>query len=58
MGRLCGHNVPAKDREVLSDDRFFRVTFRSNDRFDATGFEAFYQFRNYDGKLFVARKSL
>jgi hypothetical protein len=30
--------------KVRSDRKFFRVNFRSNDRFDATGFQATYQF--------------
>ncbi|XP_061386574.1 suppressor of lurcher protein 1-like, partial [Musca vetustissima] len=30
--------------EIRSDDRFFRVTFYSNDRFDRSGFRAYYEF--------------
>ncbi|UYV80716.1 hypothetical protein LAZ67_19001524, partial [Cordylochernes scorpioides] len=42
--RHCGLKKP----QVIDSDReFFRVTFKTNDRFDGTGFEAFYQFRNY-----------
>lgn len=39
--RKCGTGSGFK---VKSDRKFFRVTFRSNDRFDATGFSATYQF--------------
>lgn len=39
--RQCG-SVPRL--EVQSDGRFFRMTFRSNDRLDGTGFTAFYNF--------------
>ena len=34
---------------VTSDGNFFRVTFKSNDAYDKTGFEAFYQFRKQEG---------
>lgn len=30
---------------VRSDGKFFRVTFRSNDRLDGTGFRASYKFK-------------
>lgn len=30
--------------EIRSDDRFFRVSFYSNDRFDRSGFRAYYEF--------------
>ncbi|XP_022651246.1 tolloid-like protein 1 isoform X4 [Varroa destructor] len=40
--RHCGNMKPNK---IESDSDFFRVAFRSNDKFDGTGFEAFYQFR-------------
>ncbi|XP_058976915.1 cubilin isoform X2 [Musca domestica] len=30
--------------EIRSDDRFFRVSFHSNDRFDRSGFRAYYEF--------------
>ncbi|XP_068083956.1 suppressor of lurcher protein 1 [Anabrus simplex] len=39
--RYCGQ---FKEFHVESDRRFFRVTFRSNDRLDGTGFNASYQF--------------
>ncbi|KAK6628449.1 hypothetical protein RUM43_002263 [Polyplax serrata] len=39
--RYCGQLKPFL---VQSDREFFRVTFRSNDRLDGTGFKAFYQF--------------
>uniref|UniRef100_A0A4D5RNL7 Putative conserved secreted protein n=1 Tax=Ixodes scapularis TaxID=6945 RepID=A0A4D5RNL7_IXOSC len=41
--RHCGNLRPTK---IESDADFFRVAFKSNDKFDGTGFEAFYQFRN------------
>ncbi|KAH7948095.1 hypothetical protein HPB52_018458 [Rhipicephalus sanguineus] len=41
--RHCGNLRPTK---IESDADFFRVSFKSNDKFDGTGFEAFYQFRN------------
>ncbi|XP_015788200.1 suppressor of lurcher protein 1-like [Tetranychus urticae] len=40
--RHCGVKKP---KTIESDGDFFRITFKSNDRFDGTGFEAFYQFR-------------
>mgnify|MGYP002715762892 CR=1 FL=1 len=39
--RYCGQLKPFF---VESEREFFRVTFRSNDRLDGTGFQAFYQF--------------
>ena len=39
--RHCGQ---LKEFDVASDRKFFRVTFRSNDRLDGTGFNATYQF--------------
>lgn len=39
--RHCGQ---LKEFEVYSDRKFFRVTFKSNDRLDATGFNASYEF--------------
>lgn len=43
---LCGSNIdaPRRHHKYLSDGSFFRVTFRSNDRYDATGFRASYRF--------------
>ncbi|UYV63645.1 hypothetical protein LAZ67_2005154, partial [Cordylochernes scorpioides] len=41
MPRYCGSNRPTT---IESDVGFFRVTFRSNEKFDATGFDAFYHF--------------
>ncbi|CAG2173618.1 unnamed protein product [Oppiella nova] len=45
MSRNCGVKVP---KNVISDNDFFRIAFKSNDKFDGTGFEAFYQFRAHD----------
>lgn len=39
--RHCGQ---LKEFSIDSDRKFFRVTFRSNDRLDGTGFNATYQF--------------
>lgn len=39
--RHCGQ---LKEFDVRSDRKFFRVTFRSNDRLDGTGFNATYGF--------------
>ncbi|XP_022257003.1 suppressor of lurcher protein 1-like, partial [Limulus polyphemus] len=41
--RHCGLNKP---KTIESESDFFRVTFKSNSRFDGTGFKAFYQFTN------------
>ncbi|CAH0559455.1 unnamed protein product [Brassicogethes aeneus] len=49
--RHCGQS---KEFDIESDRQFFRVTFRSNDRLDAIGFNATYHFMNevetYTGK--------
>ena len=42
MTRYCDIQKPPS--MFKSDGEFFRVTFRSNAVFDATGFEAIYQF--------------
>lgn len=47
LARHCGNQKP---KLIESDADFFRVIFKSNDKFDATGFEAFYQFRKQVGK--------
>lgn len=41
FGRYCGQR---KEFHVESERNFFKVTFRSNDRLDGTGFKAIYQF--------------
>ncbi|KAL1419251.1 hypothetical protein MTO96_005345 [Rhipicephalus appendiculatus] len=41
--RHCGMQKPPN---IESEGEFFRVTFRTNDRFDGTGFSAQYQFRS------------
>ncbi|CAG2110324.1 unnamed protein product [Medioppia subpectinata] len=46
MSRNCGVKAP---KNVISDNDFFRIAFKTNDKFDGTGFEAFYQFRAHDG---------
>ncbi|EEC04048.1 hypothetical protein IscW_ISCW016962 [Ixodes scapularis] len=45
--RHCGMQKPSN---VESEGDFFRVTFKTNDRFDGTGFSAQYQFRSIVGK--------
>ncbi|XP_076373733.1 suppressor of lurcher protein 1-like isoform X1 [Tachypleus tridentatus] len=50
--RHCGLKKP---KIIESDGDFFRVAFKSNDKFDGTGFEAFYQFRNYVDPITVRR---
>ncbi|XP_076307733.1 suppressor of lurcher protein 1-like [Tachypleus tridentatus] len=52
--RHCGVKKP---KIITSDGDFFRVAFKSNGKFDGTGFEAFYQFRNYVDPLTVKRIS-
>ncbi len=50
MSRFCGTKEEHVKKTVNSDGNFFRVTFKSNDVYDATGFEAFYQFRKVIGE--------
>ena len=52
MGRGCGNMIYNyfSTRYVNSDGNFFRVTFKSNEFYDATGFTAFYRFRKYVGR--------
>jgi len=49
MSRLCGTKDKLMRREIVSDGTFFRATFHSNELYDATGFEAVYQFRKVEG---------
>ena len=59
MSRLCGttssptsNSLPQGVSNVYrSDSSFFRVTFYSNDVYDATGFQASYQFHKLHGAL-------
>ena len=53
MARYCGTTDNLPRRTVSSDSNFFRVTFHSNNVYDATGFEAFYQFRRVEGNIEV-----
>jgi hypothetical protein len=46
MSRHCGVKAA---KNVKSDNEFFRIQFKTNDKFDGTGFEAFFQFRQHDG---------
>lgn len=56
--RHCGQ---MKEFDIYSDRKFFRVTFKSNDRLDATGFNASYVFldeeENYTIKIPVSNGS-
>ncbi|CAB3380413.1 Hypothetical predicted protein [Cloeon dipterum] len=45
FSRYCGQ---LREFEVESDRHFFRVTFRSNDRLDGTGFHATYHFLEHE----------
>ena len=45
MSPLCGNHVMTGSTFEISDGNFFRVSFKSNDVFDAIGFNAFYEFR-------------
>jgi len=51
MSRLCGSKDKLGPREIVSDGTFFRATFSSNEVYDATGFEAVYQFRKVEGRI-------
>jgi len=51
MSRLCGMKDKLTRKEIVSDGTFFRATFHSNDQYDATGFEAVYQFRKVEGEI-------
>jgi len=59
MSRLCGTTSagtstslpPGVSSVYRSDARFFRVTFYSNDVYDATGFQATYHFHRLHGAL-------
>ena len=48
--RMCGTNEFNRKKTVRSDKNFLRVTFHSNDVYDATGFKAVYEFRDVEGK--------
>ena len=47
MSRFCGESEYIK--RARSDGSFFRVTFKSNAMYDATGFEASFDFQRYEG---------
>jgi len=49
MSPLCGSHVMTGSTFVVSDGNFFRVSFQSNDVFDAIGFNAYYEFRPFKG---------
>ncbi|XP_055948981.1 suppressor of lurcher protein 1-like isoform X2 [Argiope bruennichi] len=52
--RHCGVKKP---KYIESQGEFFRVTFKSNDKFDGTGFEALYHFKPYIDQSSVQRIS-
>lgn len=61
-------NFPSADRKIprhcgfkssfpmVSERNYLRITFRSNQRFDGTGFEAMYQFVNYEEGSTISRE--
>lgn len=53
LPRYCGQ---LKDLKMESDGSFFRVTFKSNDRFDGTGFFASYQFTPVADAVTITRR--
>ena len=53
LPRYCGLQ---KDLKMESDGAFFRVTFKSNDRFDGTGFHASYQFTPVADAVTITRR--
>jgi len=50
MSPLCGNHVTTGSTLVISDGNFFRVSFKSNDVFDAVGFDAYFEFRQVEGE--------
>ena len=51
---LCGTVNDKKKKHVAdSDGNFFRVTFHSNDVYDATGFKAVYEFKDKEGQFLI-----
>ena len=55
MSRLCGSSENKQQPPVVSDSHFFRVTFKSNNVYDATGFQAHYQFRSEQSASMLTR---
>jgi len=51
MSPLCGSHVMTGSTFVVSDGNFFRVSFKSNDVYDAVGFNAYYEFRQFKGTM-------
>src|SRR6218665_3875618 len=48
MTRMCGSSKDNRPQSFISDGNFFRVTFKTNDLYDASGFNAMYHFRHTD----------
>ena len=50
---MCGTVSDKKEKKTAySEGNFFRVTFHSNEVYDATGFKAVYEFRDKEGQFF------
>lgn len=56
MRRLCGVESNIERDDIVSDGEFFRVVFKSNGEFDASGYEATYTFIKSEGKTCVLAK--
>ncbi|XP_049855573.1 suppressor of lurcher protein 1-like [Schistocerca gregaria] len=54
FSRYCGQLEPF---DVLSDGKYFRLTFKSNGRLDATGFNVTYRFLGGNRDASLARRS-
>ncbi|KFM76071.1 Suppressor of lurcher protein 1, partial [Stegodyphus mimosarum] len=52
--RHCGSQRP---KYIESDSSYFRITFMSNEKFDGTGFQAFYEFKKQEDPSTVKRIS-
>ena len=51
---LCGQVTDKKKKKIAdSDGNFFRVTFHSDEVYDATGFKAVYEFRDKEGQFLI-----
>ena len=51
---MCGTVTDKKKKKIAdSDGNFFRVTFHSDEVYDATGFKAVYEFRDKEGQFLI-----
>ena len=48
--RFCGVWEKGKTKSFTSEGSYYRVTFHSNEVYDAMGFSATYEFKKKDGK--------